>query len=167
MLVLLPLAARRFFLGYFMNLLDDLKALQFIATWLNYSTDDCAKVARIAVGYHAPHLLSAFTDNAKAISDEKAINKVKSERESHSLAYLMKKHDIELDVFEFHDSLENAGIIELKTNNEGFEYYSITAAGLGFGKNVIVPSANSNDIKEQPSWYDDTFLDLRAIASNY
>ena len=153
-------------MGYFMNLLDDLKALQFIATWLNYSTDDCAKVARIAVGYHAPHLLSALP-YGKTISIEKAPNEVKSERESHSLAYLMHKHDIQMDVFEFHDSLENAGIIELKTNNEGFEYYSITAAGLGFGKNVIVPSANSNDIKEQPSWYDDTFLELRAIASNY
>lgn len=143
-----------------MTLIDDLKALQFIATWLNYSTDDCAKLARVAVQFHAPHLVGVFSDSI-------AQNEVKSVRESHNLEYLMNKHDIQIDIFEFHDALESAGIIEIKTNNEGFEYLSITQSGSGYGKDVIVPSATSRDIKEQPHWYDDTFLNLVALASNH
>ena len=143
-----------------MNLIDDLKALQFIATWLNYSTDDCAKLARVAVEFHAPHLVGAFSDST-------AQNEVKSVRESHNLAYLMNKYDIQMDIFEFHDALENAGILELKTNNEGFEYLSITPAGSEYGVNAIVPNALSHNIKEQPHWCDDTFLNLVALAENH
>lgn len=143
-----------------MTLIDDLKALQFIATWLNYSTDDCAKLARVAVKFHAPHLVGAFSDSIVQ-------NEVKSVRESHNLAYLMNKYDIQMDIFEFHDALESVGIIEIKTNNEGFEYLSITQSGSGYGKDVIVPNATSRDIKEQPHWYDDTFLNLVALASNH
>lgn len=143
-----------------MNLIDDLKALQFIATWLNYSTDDCAKLARVAVQFHAPHLVGVFSDSI-------AHNEVKSVRESHNLVYLVDKYDIHMNIFKFHDSLESAGIIEFKTNNEGFEYLSITPAGSGYGVNAIVPNALSHNIKEQPHWYDDTFLNLVALANNH
>lgn len=78
-----------------------------------------------------------------------------------SLSVLLKEHDIGVGVVTANKMLAKAGIIQEMTRpsskGASHKFWSVTSAGMKFGKNVTSPS---NPKETQSHWYRPMFKEL-------
>lgn len=144
----------------------DLAAIEMVARFLNVSESGKVVMTKVAINHHAPHLLPVLPDyviDAPIIAGQALGD---SSLPTKSLTALLKDHGIAAhgrQVERYNKLLEEHGLLQRMTRQSGKDksvtkyFWSITDAGLEYGKNITSPE---NTRETQPHWYVDKFKDL-------
>jgi prophage antirepressor-like protein len=113
-----------------------------------------------AMAIVAPHLLPAVPVYA---IDAPAGSTTGSSETTASLTTLLKRHGYKVSASACNVALRDLGIIEAKSRPStkgGAYFWSLTDAGLKYGKNVSSPK---NQRETQPHWYESRFGELAQL----
>ena len=128
-----------------------LESLEVLARFLNVAPSGKITMARAYLTQASPDLLPALP--AYAIDAPSASMTGGSEPTASATA-LLKQHGVTIGVAKFNQILAEAGIVERltrpSTSKGAKAFWSVTAQGEAYGKNVTSPS---NPRETQPHWY--------------
>ena len=127
---------------------------------LNLQGSAALGMVRNAVALRSPEYLPLLPVYAIDAPQSKATAPTSS-MPTASLTELLKEHDIGVSAVTANKLLAKAGLIEEmtrpSTSGKVKRFWSVTAKGADWGKNVTSPS---NPKETQPHWYRDTFTEL-------
>lgn len=140
---------------------DELEAVDVLARILNVANSGKLGMVRASLAHHgAAHLLPTLPVYA-IDAPTTATSAPASSMPTASLTVLLGEHDIGVSAVTANKMLANAGLLEAmeRPSSKGVSkrFWSVTDAGLKYGKNVTSPS---NPKETQPHWYRDTFNEL-------
>lgn len=146
-------------------LTNDIAALELAARVLNVSESGKLGMIRHAFQHHAPHLVPSLPGYAV---DAPSTSTTGSSEPTASATALLKQHGAKISAAKLNTLLQQHGYIEQLTRQSTSKgakaFWSVTAKGEAYGKNVTSPS---NPRETQPHWYVGQFsalLELVGVA---
>lgn len=142
---------------------QDIRIAVLLADALNVAPSGRITMLGVALKHSAPHMLAALP--AYAIDAPTQAGAPQSSEPTASLTALLKQHGSGRSAASVNMLLQHMGLLEQQTRQstkgEIKRYWSITADGLKWGKNVTSPT---NPRETQPHWYKNTFGELLRLA---
>ena len=142
---------------------QDIRIAVLLADALNVAPSGRITMLGVALKHSAPHMLAALP--AYAIDAPTQAGAPQSSEPTASLTVLLKQHASGMSASSVNILLQRMGLLEQQTRQstkgEIKRYWSITADGLKWGKNVTSPT---NPRETQPHWYKNTFGELLRLA---
>ena len=142
---------------------QDIRIAVLLADALNVAPSGRITMLGVALKHSAPHMLAALP--AHAIDAPAQADAPQSSEPTASLTALLKQHGSSRSAASVNMLLQHMGLLEQQTRKstkgEIKRYWSITADGLKWGKNVTSPT---NPRETQPHWYKNTFGELLRLA---
>lgn len=140
---------------------EELEAVDVLARILNVAPSGKLGIVKASLTHHgATHLVSALPVYA-IDAPPTATGEPTSSMPTASLTVLLAEHDIGMTARTANKMMEKAGILVEMTRpssrGTSHKFWSVTDAGLKYGKNVVSPS---NPKETQPHWYKATFKEL-------
>jgi Rha family phage regulatory protein len=142
---------------------QDIRIAVLLADALNVAPSGRITMLGVALTHSAPHMLPALP--VYAIDAPAQASAPQSSEPTASLTALLKQHGSRRSAASVNMLLQHMGFLEQQTRQstkgEIKRYWSITADGLKWGKNVTSPT---NPRETQPHWYKNTFGELLRLA---
>lgn len=142
---------------------QDIRIAVLLADALNVAPSGRITMLGVALKNSAPHMLPALP--TYAIDAPAQADAPQSSEPTASLTALLKQHGSSRSAASVNMLLQHMGLLEQQTRKstkgEIKRYWSITADGLKWGKNVTSPT---NPRETQPHWYKNTFGELLRLA---
>lgn len=142
---------------------QDIRIAVLLADALNVAPSGRITMLGVALKHSAPHMLAALP--AYAIDAPTQAGAPQSSEPTASLTVLLKQHASGMSASSVNILLQRMGLLEQQTRQstkgEIKRYWSITADGLKWGKNITSPT---NPRETQPHWYKNTFGELLRLA---
>ena len=141
---------------------EELEAVDVLSRILNVAPSGKIFMVKASLTHHgAAHLVPALPVYAIDAPPSTTGAAPTSSMPTASLTVLLAEHEVGMTARTANKMLEKAGIlVELtrpSSRGTSHKYWSLTDAGLMFGKNVVSPS---NPKETQPHWYRATFKEL-------
>ena len=142
---------------------QDIRIAVLLADALNVAPSGRITMLGVALKHSAPHMLAALP--SYAIDAPAQADAPQSSEPTAPLTALLKQHGSSRSAASVNMLLQHMGLLEQQTRKstkgEIKRYWSITADGLKWGKNVTSPT---NPRETQPHWYKNTFGELLRLA---
>ena len=141
---------------------EELEAVDVLSRILNVAPSGKIFMVKASLTHHgAAHLVPALPVYAIDAPPSTTGAAPTSSMPTASLTVLLAEHEVGMTARTANKMLEKAGIlVELtrpSSRGTSHKYWSLTDAGLKYGKNVVNPS---NPKETQPHWYRATFKEL-------
>lgn len=141
---------------------EELEAVDVLARILNVAPSGKIFMVKASLTHHgAAHLVPALPVYAIDAPPSTTGEAPTSSMPTASLTTLLDEFDIGVSAVTANKMLANAGMLEAieRPSSKGVSkrFWSVTDAGLKYGKNVVSPS---NPKETQPHWYKATFKEL-------
>ena len=141
---------------------EELEAVDVLARILNVAPSGKINMVKASLTHHgAAHLVPALPVYAIDAPPSTTGAAPTSSMPTASLTTLLDEFDIGVSAVTANKMLANAGMLEAieRPSSKGVSkrFWSVTDAGLKYGKNVVNPS---NQKETQPHWYRATFKEL-------